>query len=391
MEIPFAKAEFGIEEKEAVNRVLNSPLLASGPENEAFEKEFAEYVGSKFAVCVNSGSSANLLALASLGLHKGAQVLTSACGFPATLSPILHLGLQPVLIDYDLKTHNIDIKQLIFMISNVDAVIVAHTLGNPVDMELVKYIADIFGVPVIEDCCEAVGSKLYGKHVGTFGALGTYSFYPAHQITALGGGGMVVTDDESLYRRMKSLRDWGKKYDWDSGQGGVLTDYKQEDLLEWDEPYYKGYTYETIGWNFKLPEANAAFGRVQLRKLDQIREKRIQNHRYLLKKLQELPIDFPVQHMMAEPSWFGFCMSVTDRDRNHFGKYLETEGIRHRPFFAGNITRHKCFNIKGEFPVADKLMKNTLFIGCWPGMTQEMLDYIVEKIHAYIGITEFQW
>lgn len=384
MEIPFAKAEYGQEEKDAVNQVLNSPLLASGPENEAFEKEFAQYVGSKFSVCCNSGSSANLLALSSMGLGKGKKVLTSSCGFPATLSPILHLGLQPVLVDYDLYTHNIDLKQVIKHLHEVDAVILAHTLGNPVEIGTIKYYADIFDVPIIEDCCEAVGSKFASRYVGTFGKLGTYSFYPAHQITACGGGGMVVMDDEELYQRMKSMRDWGKKYDWDSSQGGVLTNYSNEDCLNWDTNYYKGYTYQTIGWNFKLPEANCAFGRVQIKKLDSIRERRMAIHDELFNRLCDIPnLQFPQQHLYAEPSWFGFCMTLKNGDRNKFGAYLEENGIRHRPFFAGNITRHKCFNLSGDFPIADRLMQDTLFIGCWPGMTQEMIDYIAEKIHAY--------
>lgn len=384
MEIPFAKAEYGKEETEAVNRVLNSPLLASGPENETFEKEFAEYVGSKYAVCCNSGSSANLLALASLGLQKGAKILTSACGFPATLSPILHCNLTPVLVDYEIETHNIDIRQVIKHLHEVDAVILAHTLGNPVEIGTIKYYADIFGVPIIEDCCEAVGSKFASKHVGTFGKLGTYSFYPAHQMTALGGGGMIVTNDETLYQRMKSLRDWGKKYNWDSSNGGVLTDYSTEDCLNWDSNYYKGYTYQTIGWNFKLPEANASFGREQLKKLERFASRRLMNHDYLMHHLLTIPhLKFPQQHLYSEPAWFGFCMTLLKGDRNKFGAYLEECGIRHRPFFAGNITRHKCFNLSGDFPVADKLMRDSLFVGCWPSMTKEMLDYIAEKIHAY--------
>lgn len=387
MEIPFAKADFGIEERHAVENVLEGTWLASGPEVEAFEKAFAEHVGADFAVTCNSGSSANLLALASLGLEEGSKVITSACGFPATLSPILHLGLKPVLVDYDLHTHNIDIEQAVSMFDNASAVIFAHTLGNPVDNRLIN-AAHLKGVAVIEDCCEAVGSKIHGTSVGTFGTLGTYSFYPAHQITAEGTGGMVVTSDESMARRLRSLRDWGKVWDWDTKLGDVKTKYN---ATVDGVPYHKGYAYESVGWNFKLSETASAFGRVQLGRLDGFAKKRLENYKYLYKNLLTDLIDderfmFVKPLPTSEPAWFGFPITLMQGDRQAFGDYLEANGIRHRPFFAGNITRHEPFRkYAGYFPIADKLMADSLFIGIGQWLGKEQLDYIAEVIKAWKG------
>ncbi len=262
MNVDFARSEYGVEEIEAVYRVLERNWLASGEENEQFEKEFANYVGTKHAICVNSGSSANLLSLLALGLPKGTKVLTSSAGFPATISPILHLGLSPLLVDYSLDTHNINIEEVLRSLPNVKAVIFAHTMGVPVDMEPIIKKANELGVFVIEDCCEAVGAKYHGSSVGSFGDLGTFSFYPAHQITALGEGGMVVTDNEELALKIKSLRDWGKIWNWNDTLGDKRTSFETNvDGIK----YYPGYTYETVGFNMKLNEASCAFGREQLK------------------------------------------------------------------------------------------------------------------------------
>lgn len=375
--IDFAATDYGQEEIDAVARVLKSDWLASGEENIQFEKEFATYVGAKYAVVCNSGSSANLLALACLGIRPGGAVVTSACGFPATLSPILHLGLRPVLVDYALDTFNADVEQIRKVAPGCQAIILAHTLGNPVD---ITPILDL-GIPIIEDCCEAIGGAMNGRKLGTVGTLGTYSFYPAHQITALGGGGMVVTNDEAMYQRMKSLRDWGKQYTWDSSLGGNETDYSSP------IGYHRGYTYDTIGWNFKLPEANCAFGREQLKRLDLFSSKRWKNWAYLRAGLQDV-VKIAPMGVMSSP--FGFCMLV--EGRNKFSEYLTSKGIKNRPFFAGNILRQPAFKglseYAGNFPVADRLMRDALFIGCHTKLTQANLDYMVEVIRDYSRHTE---
>ena len=376
--IDFAGCEFGDEERRAVNRVMEGTWLASGKENEEFEKEFAKYMGTKSAVCVNSGSSANLLALAALDLPKGSKVLTSACGFPATLAPILHLGLEPVLVDYDITTHNIDLRQVEEKLPEVDAVILAHTLGFPVDMDRIK------GVKIIEDCCEAVGAQYKHKKVGSIGTLGTYSFYPSHQMTALGAGGMVVTSDEALLHRLRSLRDWGKMSNWESYLGHHATEFQAKGLQ-----YFPQYTYETVGYNMKLSEAGAAFGREQLKRLPDFNSIRRLNHYSLTRKLRDLSDIFILQSYTVETSDapFGFVLTFREdtHDRNDFSDYLVSKGIGTRPFFAGNITRHTPFKqYEQDFPVADKLMRDSLFIGVWQGLGEEQLQYMADTIHDYI-------
>lgn len=356
--------------------------LASGQENEAFEREFAELIGVPFALCVNSGSSANLIALAALNLPKGSKVLTSACGFPATLSPILHLGLEPVLVDYDLATHNIDVVQVLDRLPEVRAVILAHTMGSPVDMRPIEEAAHKHGVYVIEDCCEALGAKLDGRHVGAWGDLGTYSFYPSHQITALGGGGMVTFKDAALFHRAKSLRDWGKSAMWDQyGRNNTAYTDKVDGLA-----YFPHYVYETVGWNMKLPEANAAFGREQLRRLDWVVDERLVNYLAIREGIKSDRL-MPVKKVDgADPSWFGVTLTLRDGlDRNAFGDDLERRGVRHRPFFAGNITRHKPFSAyRQAFPVADFLMRQSCFVGCWAGMSGGQIRHVINSINGAI-------
>ena len=388
--IDFAHTDFGQEEIEAVNRVLQSYWLGPGPENEAFEQEFAKLVGANYAVCVNSGSSANLLALAALQLPAGSRVLTSACGFPATLAPILHLGLEPVLVDYDLRTHNIDLEQLLKQLPTVRAVILAHTLGNPVDMERIDPIVRAAGIPLIEDCCEAVGTRINQRWVGTFGTAGTFSFYPSHQITALGGGGMVITNDATLARGVRSRRDWGKWVAPTYTLGEEMTSYQTiggSFPIIRNLPYYSGYTYQTIGYNCKLPDANAAFGRVQLKRLEGFVKQRLSHYEYLKQRLNAsehfLPVVSPPGALV---SWFGFPLTVAKGNRDGLGLWLEGHGIRHRPFFAGNLLRHAPFRHLGDpaqFPIADRLMRDGCFIGVWQGITQTQLDYMVETILAW--------
>ena len=380
MDIDFARPVFDDSERTAVKRVLDGHWLASGAENEAFEREFAARIGVPYAVCCNSGSSANLLALAALDLPAGSKVITSGCGFPATLSPILHLGLTPVLVDYDLRTHNIDVSAVVDEMPHAKAVILAHTMGSPVDMRPIMEAADRYGVKVVEDCCEAIGAKLDGRQVGAWGDVGTFSFYPSHQITAGGSGGMVTLKDEQAYHRAKSLRDWGKLATWDKA-GRNNTAYSTEvDGLA----YFAHYTYATVGWNFKLPEICAAFGREQLKRLDWVVSERRKNHDSIASRLPDVfeQIEVPAG---AEPSWFGVILTLREGSRNKLGEKLEAYGVRHRPFFAGNITRHPPFrHLETFLPVADRLMSDSLFVGCWAGLTKEQVDYISHCIEASV-------
>lgn len=379
MDVDFARPLIGEAEREAAKRVLDGEWLASGPENLAFEKEFAAYIGVPFAVAVNSGSSANLLALAALNLPRGSRVLTSACGFPATLSPILHLGLEPHLVDYDAKTLNLDLGQVYEALPNVRAVIFAHTLGLPVDTMEIKRKAHLLGTHIVEDCCEALGAEVNFAKVGAIGDAGTFSFYPSHHITAAGAGGMVTTRDEQLFRRMRSLRDWGKGATWDS-PGRNHTAYSER---VGEIPYFPHYTYETQGWNFKLPEVCAAFGREQLKRMDEIRARRRMNFDYLSSRLGEVAEKVLPTRFSSGYSPFAFPVVLREGDRNAFGDFLEANGVHHRPFFAGNITRHKPFEALlrlGPFPVADMLMQKALFVGCYAGMTGDELRYVGDKL-----------
>lgn len=385
--LDFARVDFGKEEIEAANRVMSGYWLASGGENENFEKEFAKYIGAEYAICVNSGSSANLLALKCLNLPKGSKVMSSSCGFPATLSPILHCGLKPVLIDYDINTHNIDVKKVIKKMKDVKAIIFAHTMGSPVDMNKIMEEAKKYGVFVIEDCCEAAGTKIGDKYVGSIGTLGTFSFYPSHQLTALGGGGMITTNDKNLALELRSLRDWGKVHDWD-GQ------YMKDNKTKYTENvggmrYFKHYTYQTLGFNMKLPEANAAFGREQLKKLESFSIKRYENYDFMKKELAPVMDNFVDIKVIddSRPSWFGFILTFKDTsmNRDEFCEYLESNNIRTRPFFAGNITKHEPFKkYEKDYKVADKLMRDSLFIGIWQGLSKEDLSYMASKIKEYV-------
>lgn len=378
MDIDFARPYFGDEERAAVNRVMVGHWLGSGPETEAFEQEFACYVNAPYALAVNSGSSANLLALACLNLAKGSKVLTSGCGFPATLAPILHLGLEPVLVDYEMPSFNIDVAQVVERLRGVRAIIFAHTMGNPVDVTQIAIAAREYGTYVIEDCCEAFGASLKGKQVGSIGDIGTFSFYPSHQITALGGGGMMTFDDERFYLRAKSMRDWGKLATWDKlGQQNTTYSVTVDAI-----PYFPHYVYETVGYNFRLPEANSAFGREQLKRADWITQQRRRNHHMLLAQIKAKNIETAWPLVGAEPSWFGVILHLKTGNRKAFGEHLEAKGVRHRPFFAGNITRHYPFRwLAKPLPVADKLMNQTVFVGCWAGLTDEQVSYMAEVIN----------
>lgn len=378
LDVDFARPWFGDEERAAVDRVMAGYWLANGKENEAFEREFADYIGVPHALAVNSGSSANLLALAALDLPKGSKVLTSGCGFPATLSPILHLGLIPVLVDYDSETLNANVHEVIDRLPEVKAVILAHTLGNPLDMQAIMEAASKLGVAVIEDCCEAIGAQIAMDQVGSFGDMGTFSFYPSHQITALGGGGMVVFRNREHYSRAQSMRDWGKSV---QTYGRSNTTYNG--AVD-GQPYFPHYIYETVGWNFKLPEANAAFGREQMKRLSFIVAERRSNRELITKcipaRAQQriLPVK-TVQY--GSPSWFGVPLTVPGMTGRILGDKLEALGVRHRPFFAGNITRHGPFrHLRRPLPVADYLMENTIFVGCYAGMTMEECMHVGESI-----------
>ncbi|MCR4307718.1 MAG: DegT/DnrJ/EryC1/StrS family aminotransferase [Candidatus Berkelbacteria bacterium] len=383
MKINFAGIIQGQEEADAVIRVIQSEWHGSGNEAKTFEQDFADFIGTKYALTVNSGSSANLLAIKALDIPEGSCVLTSGCGFPATLSPIIHAGYKPVLVDYDIKTHNIDLDQVekACKTVKVHAIIFAHTMGNPVDMTRLMEIANKYKIKVIEDCCEALGAVWNGKQVGSFGDLATFSFYPSHQLNGMGMGGAIVTNNVEYALKMRSMRNWGKQANAPKFTGDHVTTYN---TLVDGIPYDEGYAYETIGYNLLMPDVNVAYLRVQFKRLADFVARRKHNWETLHNALKDLPIGLmPVQDG-AVPSYFGFTMITLPDERDKFADYLESTGIRTRPFFAGNITRHDPFRyLLQDLPIADKFMRQALFVGVWPGITDEHLEYIIETIKNY--------
>lgn len=384
--IDFAKEDYGDEEKDAVNKILDRGWLANGSMIEEAEKNFAQYIGKKHAIFCNSGSSANLLAITCLKIIERIDcVLTSACGFPATLNPILHNNLRPLFADYDLKTHNINIEQCKIQDTRY-AIIFAHTMGFPVmAKELIEWCKE-HKVPVVEDCCESVGAEYYGVKTGSLGDISTFSFYPSHQITAFGGGGMVCTDNEEYANVMRSLRGWGKMWRNEFRLGDSKTKFTS--MVD-DIPYYAGYTYETIGYNFQGTEASAAFLIEQIKKIDAFSGIRLMNWCLLFGGLRGLPFETNERNEGCVPSPFGFIMTLQKGDRNKFIEYLEENGIRTRPFFAGNILRHSAYGtlseFKDRFPVADHLMRHSLFIGCHTKLKMDDIKYMIEKVKAWMA------
>jgi len=376
----------GPEEIAAVNRVLESDWHVSGPECNAFQKELAAKIGAKHCVVVNSGSSANLLALAALNLPKGSKVLTSACGFPATLNPILHLGYEPVFVDYSRFSLQISVQDTVKAIQDdpdIKCILLAHTLGSAVHLQPILDVCEEYDVKLIEDCCEALGAKYKQRYVGSYGDIGTFSFYSSHQISGLGAGGAIVTDDEEVYRKCKSLRDWGKM---NVREGYITTELDTEvDGI----PYDQQYTYKTIGYNMRLPDANCAYAREQLKRLDSFVTKRKLNYGTLDSLIHQLHIPILSMHMIKDidPSPFGYPVITPQRDE--LVAFLEASGVHVRLFFAGNILRHTPYthlSSQQEFPVADMLMRDAFFCGCWPGLETEDMAYIGMKIKEFYDV-----
>lgn len=389
--IDFAGVIAGQEERDAVNRVMDGTWLGHGKEADAFEKEFAAYVGTKYAILVNSGSSANLLAMAALK-ERRPGVIVCGGGFPATLNPMIHLGYQPFIVDVDRRTHNIDLDQVEQAAkdnSDIGTIYFAHTLGLPVDMDRVMDIARKYNLRVVEDSCEALGSEWDGRKVGSIGDVGTFSFYPSHQMTALGGGGMLVTNSHAIAMHAKSMREWGKRQVEPGFEGDYKTDFTEDvDGIK----YARSYTYDTVGYNFKFPEANAAYGREQLKRLDGFNDKRRENYAYARKMMEKYSeyLETPDVLPKADPSYFFYCVTVKENcpvTRDEFVRHFEQNGVRTRPFFAGNILKQPAYYSEKNtrLEVATYLMKNTFVFGVWPGLGKEDFDYIGGLFEELLG------
>ncbi len=372
--------------------------LTTGRFAAAFEREFARFFPIRDARLVNSGSSANLLALSALtspslgdrSLRPGDEVITVAAGFPTTVNPIIQNRLVPVFVDVTVPTYDIDVSQLEAALSpRTRAVFLAHTLGNPFDLGAVSAFVKKHNLWLIEDCCDAVGAKYQGRHVGTFGDLATVSFYPAHHIT-MGEGGCVLSDKPPLTKLLESFRDWGRDCWCAPGKDNTCGKRFEWQLGELPCGYDHKYTYSHIGYNLKLSDMQAAVGLSQLQKLPGFIEARRRNFALLYEGMADLQGSFilPQSTLGAEPSWFGFPLAVRPESglsRDHVVRELEARKIAVRLLFGGNLTRQPAYRdiecrVIGELKNSDFVMNNVFWIGVYPGITPAMIYYMVESL-----------
>lgn len=402
--IPVTGKLFGKEEIENALKASAEFWLTAGPYTSEFESRFAKKVGMRHSFMVNSGSSANLLALTSLTsprmsdrkLSSGDEVITVAAGFPTTVTPILQNNLIPVYIDIDVETYVANEEQMEAAISpKTKAIMMAHTLGNPFNLELVEKLAKKHGLWLIEDSCDALGGTYKDKNLGSFGDFSTFSFYPAHHITT-GEGGAVLVKKAAHKVIVESLRDWGRDCWCAPGCDNTCLKRYEWQLGELPEGYDHKYIYSHLGYNLKSGDIQAAIGLAQLDRLDTFVEKRRANWAYLYKNLKGLEefIMLPRPTNNSNPSWFGFAITVRDGSpisRNDLVKKLNEKNIGTRLLFGGNLLRQPAFigtprRVVGSLKNSDIVMNQTFWIGVWPGLTEEMLSYIVENIHLLFKI-----
>lgn len=383
--------------------------LTSGRYTDEFEKRFSEYLGVRYCSLVNSGSSANLIVFMALtspllgdrAIKRGDEIITVAAGFPTTASPIIQFGAIPVFVDVTIPQYNVDTEILEKALTNkTKAIMLAHTLGNPFDLKKVKSFCDKHKLWLIEDNCDALGSKytLDGKELftGTIGDIGTSSFYPPHHMT-MGEGGAVYTNNPLLHKIVRSLRDWGRDCICPSGMDNLCKQRFDKKYGELPLGYDHKYVYSHFGYNLKATDMQAAIGCAQLGKIAAFVEKRKENFKLLKEKLTEVEdkLILPVACENSDPSWFGFLITCKEGvDRNKIVKYVESKGIQTRMLFAGNLIKHPCFDemrkngtgyrVVGELTSTDRIMNDTFWVGVYPGMTPEMIDYMAKTIKEAI-------
>lgn len=403
--IPYASRVYDSEEM--VNLVDSSLefWLTSGRYTDEFEKNFQEYLNVKFCSLVNSGSSANLVAFMALtspllGEHKvnrGDEVITVAAGFPTTVTPMIQYGAVPVFIDVTIPQYNIDVTMLEQAVSSkTKAVMVAHTLGNPFNLTSVKAFCKKYNLWLIEDNCDALGSKYkingQEKFTGTIGDIGTSSFYPPHHMT-MGEGGAVYTNNPLLNKIIRSIRDWGRDCVCPSGVDNLCKNRFNKQHGELPFGYDHKYVYSHFGYNLKVTDMQAAIGVAQLKKFPSFVEHRIYNFNRLKSALSTVSdkLILPQAQEDAQPSWFGFLITCKDGiNRSDVVSYIESHGVQTRMLFAGNLTKHPCFNemresgmgyrIVGQLKNTDRIMNDTFWVGVYPGMTDQMIDYMAKTI-----------
>jgi CDP-6-deoxy-D-xylo-4-hexulose-3-dehydrase len=378
--------------------------LTTGRFNAEFEQKLAAFIGIKYLITVNSGSSANLVAFSTLtspklgarAIQKGDEVIGVAAGFPTTVNPILQFGAVPVFVDVDPLTHNIDASKIEAAISpKTKAIMLAHSLGNPFNLDVVTALCKKHNLWLVEDCCDALGTTYRGQMVGTFGDIGTLSFYPAHHIT-MGEGGAVFTNNSELKQIAESFRDWGRDCYCQPGKDNTCGKRFCQKLGDLPHGYDHKYTYSHLGYNLKISDMQAACGLAQLEKAPQFIQARKDNFAFLKERLKDCEqfINLPVATEHSDPSWFGFPITMKEDSpvtRLELLTYLDQNKVGTRLLFAGNLTRQPYmaganYRISGELTNTDNVMNNTFWIGVQPALTREMLEFAASKIETYLGV-----
>ena len=402
--VPVSGKVIGAQElKNMVDASLDG-WLTTGRFNTEFEQRLAVYLGVKYLITVNSGSSANLVAFSALtsprlgdrAIKQGDEVIGVAAGFPTTVNPIIQFGAVPVFVDVDLATHNIDASKIEAAISpKTKAIMLAHSLGNPFNLEVVTALCKKYKLWLVEDCCDALGATYKGQMVGTFGDIATLSFYPAHHIT-MGEGGAVFTNNSELKLIAESFRDWGRDCYCPPGQDNTCDKRFCWKLGDLPEGYDHKYTYSHLGYNLKISDMQAACALAQLDRLDDFIAARKANYAYLRNKLKSCEefLHLPETTPNADPSWFGFPLVLKESSgvkRVDLLNYLDQNKIGTRLLFAGNLIRQpymlgRNYRVSGELTNTDIVMNQTFWLGVYPGLTNEHLDYVVDKIETFLGV-----
>ncbi|MFE0839395.1 lipopolysaccharide biosynthesis protein RfbH [Achromobacter insolitus] len=402
--VPPSGKLIGAAELKAMVEASLDGWLTTGRFNEAFEQRLAKYLGVKHLITVNSGSSANLVAFSTLtspklggrAIRRGDEVIGVAAGFPTTVNPILQFGAVPVFVDVELGTYNVDASLLEAAITpRTKAIMLAHTLGNPYNLDVVTALCKKYGLWLIEDCCDALGSTYKGRMVGTFGDIGTLSFYPAHHIT-MGEGGAVFTNDPHLKMIAESFRDWGRDCYCGPGKDNTCGRRFCQKLGSLPEGYDHKYTYSHIGYNLKITDMQAACGLAQLDRVEEFVAQRKANFRFLKERLASCEefLILPEATPGSDPSWFGFPITLrpeAQTRRVDLLTYLDQDKIGTRLLFAGNLTRQPSmvdqhYRVASELPNTEIIMNNTFWIGVQPALTPDMLDYAASRIELFFGI-----
>lgn len=400
--VPVSGKVFGTDELQSLVDSALDFWLTTGRFASRFEKEFARFIGLKHVLLVNSGSSANLLAVSALTspqlgerrLQPGDEVITVAAGFPTTVNPIVQNGLLPVFVDVTIPTYNVDTALLENAVAKkTKAVILAHTLGNPFDLSTVVDFCKKHGLWLVEDCCDAIGSTYDGKMVGTFGDISTASFYPAHHIT-MGEGGCVMTNDSRLKMILQSYRDWGRDCWCETGVDNTCRKRFSRQFGDLPGGYDHKYVYSHIGYNLKVTDMQAAVGVAQLKKLRRFIDIRKSNFRFLREGLEELQqfLILPERTENSVPAWFGFPLTIAPDAafaRNELIRFLDAAKIGTRLLFGGNLTKQPAYHevayrVSGELPNTDTIMQRTFWIGTYPGLSEPMLEYMVAQLRRFI-------